>query len=169
MSCEFRPREDEAVRTARWRKTVRGAALLVALTCLVTAVLGTTLLRSYMLSRSDVQLRDFAKVASHIVQRQQLQTGDSGRPQALPTQFLVEVVSAGGQISMAGGPLGAADGPRLSAAQLSDTGTPFTAAAAGASGGSWRVLVQRQSSGGHLVIAYSLGDLDSTVTRLEIA
>ena len=60
-------------------------------------------------------------------------------PQALPTQFLVEVVSAGGQVSMAGGPVGAADGPRLSAAQLSDTGTPFTAAAADTSGGSWRV------------------------------
>jgi two-component system, OmpR family, sensor kinase len=179
MSCGFRPREDEAVTAARWRTTVRGAslrtrvmaaaALLVALTCLVTAVLGTTLLRGYLLSRSDAQLLDFAKVASRIVQRQPLQPGDSGRPQALPTQFLVEVVSVGGQISMAGGPLGAADGPRLSAAQLSDTGTPFTAAAGDVSGGSWRVLVQRLSSGGHLVIAYSLGDLDSTVTRLEIA
>jgi two-component system OmpR family sensor kinase len=166
------------VRAGRWRKAVRGAslrtrvmaaaALLVALSCLVTAVLGTTLLRSYLLSRSDAQLQDFAKVASRIVQREQLQPGDSSRPQALPTQFLVEVVSVGGQISMAGGPLGAADGPRLSAAQLSGTGTPFTAAAA-VSGGSWRVLVQRLSSGGHLVIAYSLGDLDSTVTRLEIA
>ena len=164
------------MRAGRWRKAVRGAslrtrvmaaaALLVALTCLVTAVLGTTLLRGDLLSRSDAQLRDFAKVASRIVQRQQIQPGGSSRPQALPTQFLVEVVSVGGQISMAGGPLGAVDGPRLSAAQLSDTGTPFTAAA---SGGSWRVLVQRLSGGGHLVIAYSLGDLDSTVTRLEIA
>src|SRR5579859_8215890 len=121
MSSEFRPREDEAVRAGRWWKAVRGAslrrrvmaaaALLVALTCLVTAVLGTTLLRGYLLSRSDAQLRDFAKVASRIAQRQQLQPGDSSRPQALPTQFLVEVVSVGGQISMAGGPLGAADGP----------------------------------------------------------
>jgi two-component system OmpR family sensor kinase len=145
------------------------AALLVALTSLVTAVLGTTLLSSYLLSRSDAQLQDFAKVASRIVERQQLQPGDSSRPQTLPTQFLVEVISASGQISVAGGPLGAPDGPRLSAAQLSDTGTPFTAASADASGGSWRVLVQRQSSGDHLVIAYSLGGLDSTVTRLEIA
>ncbi len=79
------------------------AALLVALTCLVTAALGTTLLHSYLLSRSDAQLRDFANVASRIVQRQQLQPGaESSRPQALPTQFLVEVIGAGGQISMAG-------------------------------------------------------------------
>jgi signal transduction histidine kinase len=168
------------VRAGRWRRAVRGASLrtrvmavaafLVALTCLVTAVLGTTLLRSYLLSRSDAQLRDFAKVASRIVQRQQLQPGgDSSRPQALPTQFVAEVIGVGGQISMAGGPLGAADGPRLSAAQLSDTGTPFSATAVGGSGNSWRVLVQRLSGGRHLVIAYSLGDLNSTVTRLEIA
>ncbi len=133
------------MRAGRWPKAMRSAslrtrvmaaaALLVALTCLVTAALGTTLLHSYLLSRSDAQLRDFAKVASRIVQRQQLQPGaESSRPQALPTQFLVEVIGAGGQISMADGPLGAADGPRLSAAQLSDTGTPFNATAAGGSG-----------------------------------
>jgi two-component system OmpR family sensor kinase len=145
------------------------AALLVALTSLVTAVLGITLLHSYLLSRSDAQLRDFATVASRIVERQQLQPADSSRPQTLPTQFLVEVIGADGQVGTAGGPLGAADGPRLSAAQLSDTGTPFTASAAGNSGGSWRVLVQDSSDGGHLVIAYSLGDLDSTVTSLEVA
>ena len=167
------------LRPGRWLEAVRGAslrtrvmaaaALLVVLTSVVTAVLGTTLVRSYLLSRSDTQLRDFATVASQIVERQQLQPGDSSRPEALPTQFLVEVISASGQISAAGGPLGAADGPRLSAAQLSNTGTPFTAASAGTAGGSWRVLVQRQPSGGHLVIAYSLDGLDSTVTRLEAA
>jgi two-component system OmpR family sensor kinase len=145
------------------------AALLVLLTCLVTAVLGTTLLRSYLLSRTDTQLRDFATVASRIVERQQLQPSGSSRSQTLPTQFLVELIGADGQVSMAGGPLGAADGPQLSAAQLSDSGTPFTAPGTGSSEGSWRVLVQGSSDGGHLVTAYSLGDLDSTVTRLEIA
>jgi two-component system OmpR family sensor kinase len=146
------------------------AALLVALTSLVTAVLGTTLLRSYLLGRADAQLQDFSTVATRIVERQLLQPSGSSRSQTLPAQFLVETVAADGQISMAGGPLGATDGPQLSAAQLSDVGTPFTAAAAaGTSGNSWRVLVEHLSSGGHLVIAYSLGDLDSTVTRLEIA
>src|ERR1700684_3112427 len=48
-------------------------------------------------------------------------------------------------------------------------GPPFTATSAGTAGGSWRVLAQRLSGGGHLVIAYSLGDLNSTVTRLEVA
>jgi signal transduction histidine kinase len=150
-------------------RVMAAAALLVVLTSLVTAVLGTSLLRSYLLSRSDAQLRDFAKVASRIVERQQLQPGaSSSRSQALPTQFLVEVIGSDGKISVAGGPLGATDGLRLSAAQLSDTGTPLIASSAGAPGGSWRVLVQQLSSGG-LVIAYNLGGLDSTVTRLELA
>jgi two-component system OmpR family sensor kinase len=145
------------------------AALLVVLTSLVTAVLGTTLLRSYLLSRTDSQLQDFATVAKGIVTRQQLQPSGSSRPQGLPAQFLVEVISTDGKVSMAGGPLGAADGPPLSAAQLRDVGTPFTAPAAGTSGTSWRVLVQQVSGGGHLVIATNLGDLNSTVTRLEVA
>ena len=167
------------MRRRRWPAAVRGAslrtrvmaaaALLVILTSLVTAVLGTTLLRSYLLSRTDSQLRDFATVAKGVVTRQQLQPSGSSRPQGLPAQFLVEVISADGKVSMAGGPLGAADGPQLSAAQLSEAGTPFTASAAGTSGTSWRVLVQQMSGGGHLAVATNLGDLNSTVTRLEVA
>jgi two-component system OmpR family sensor kinase len=145
-------------------RVMAAAALLVALTSLVTALLGTTLLRSYLLSRSDAQLRDFSKVASRIVDRQQLQPAGSSRPEGLPAQFLVEVIGAGGQVQVAGGPLGSVGGLRLSAAQLSETGTPFTAA-----GGAWRVLVEPETGGAHLVIAYSLGDLNSTVTRLELA
>jgi two-component system, OmpR family, sensor kinase len=170
---------EEAARPRRWRFAMRAAslrtrvmaaaALLVVVTSLVTAVLGTTLLRGYLLSRSDAQLRDFAKVASRIVERQQLQPAGSRRSPALPTQFLVEVVGTNGQIRLAGGPLGSAGGLPLSAAQLGDTGTPFTAAAPSTAPGSWRVLVQRLSGGSHLVIAYSLGDLDGTVSRLEVA
>jgi two-component system OmpR family sensor kinase len=144
------------------------AALLVVIISLVNAALGTTLLRSYLLSRSDAQLRDFAKVASRIVERQQLQPADSSLSRALPTQFLVEVIGADRQIQVAGGPLGSPGGLPLTAAQLSDTGTPFTAVT-GTAPGSWRVLAQRLSGGGHLVIAYSLGDVDSTLTRLEVA
>jgi signal transduction histidine kinase len=167
------------MRRRRWPAAVHGAslrtrvmaaaALLVVLTSLVTAVLGTTLLRSYLLSRTDSQLQDFATVAKGIVTRQQLQPSGSSRPQGLPAQFLVEVISTDGKVSMAGGPLGAAHGPSLSAAQLRDVGTPFTAPAAGTSGTSWRVLVQQVSGEGHLVIATNLGDLNSTVTSLEVA
>jgi two-component system, OmpR family, sensor kinase len=167
------------MRSGRWRLAMRGAslrtrvmaaaALLVVITALVTAIMGATLLRSYLVFRSDAQLRDFAKVATRIVEREQLQPADSSRSRALPAQFLVEVIGTDGKIELAGGPLGSAGDLPLSAAQLSDTGTPFTAAATAAAPGSWRVLVQRLSGGDHLVIAYSLGDLNSTVTRLELA
>jgi two-component system OmpR family sensor kinase len=150
-------------------RVMAAAALLVVITALVTAVMGATLLRSYLIGRSDAQLRDFAKVATRIVEREQLQPADSSRSRALPSQFLVEVIGADKQIKVAGGPLGSAGQLPLSAAQLSDTGTPFTAAANGTAPGSWRVLVQRLPDGDHLVLAYSLGDLNSTVTRLEVA
>ena len=48
-------------------RVMAAAALLVALTSLVTGILGSTLLRSYLLGRSDAQLRDFASVTSHVL------------------------------------------------------------------------------------------------------
>ncbi len=160
-----------ALRGASLRtRVMAAAALLVVLISLVTAVLGTTLLRSYLLSKSDAQLRDFATVASRIVQRQRLQPAESsGRPQSLPTQFLVEVVSADGKISMAGGPAGR--GGRAAAVRRAAQPDRNAVHRAGHRypGGSWRVLVQRLTGGSHLVIAYSLGDLDAAVTRLEVA
>jgi two-component system OmpR family sensor kinase len=144
------------------------AALLVVLTSLVTGFLGTTLLRSYLLDRSDAQLRNFASVASRMMSKPDAPPRQNGQ-QTLPTQFLVEVVGADGTVQVTGGPLHDAGRPALSAAQLRDDGTPFTAAAVNSSGESWRVLVQPVSGGAHLVTAYSLDDLNSTVTRLEVA
>jgi signal transduction histidine kinase len=145
------------------------AAILVALTSLLTGLLGTALLRSYLDSRADAQLRDFAGVASRVLDGSHPPVLPGGQQQALPTQFLVEVVSADGQIQPAETPLGDAAGLRLSAAQLKDEGSPFTVPAAGPSAHSWRVLVKPLSGGRHAVIAFSLDDLNDTVTRLEIA
>jgi two-component system, OmpR family, sensor kinase len=150
-------------------RVMAAAAILVAVISLVTGVLGTTLLHSYLQGRADAQLRDFAAVATRVLGRSHLPARPPGPGQALPAQFLVEVVSADGTVQRAETPLGAAAAPRLSAAQLRDGGTPFTAAAAGAPGHSWRVLVQPLSGGRHAVVAFSLDNLTSTVTRLEIA
>ena len=155
-------------------RVMAAAALLGAVTCLVTGVVGATLLRGYLLGRSDAQLRGFAQVAGRVAGRghPRLPTraigGQATGRQSLPAQFLVELV-AGGRTRLLGRPVHTATGPQLSAAQLDQVGTPFTVPASGRSGPSWRVLVQRQPGGEDLVVAYSLGDLDSTVTRLEIA
>jgi two-component system OmpR family sensor kinase len=172
-----RPRRRTA---GRLRAVLRGASLrmrvmatatlLVAVTCLVTGVVGVTLLRGYLLGRSDAQLRGFADVAARIAGRAHPPPPPSAqRRQALPAQFLVELVAADGRPRLLGRPVHTAAGPRLSVAQLDQLGTPFTVPATGGAGPSWRVLVQRLPGGEHEVVAYSLGDLDNTVTRLEIA
>jgi two-component system, OmpR family, sensor kinase len=158
-----------ALRGASLRVRVMGAAaLLVVLTSLVTGFLGMTLLRSYLLDRSDDQLRSFASVASRIMSKPNAPLRQNGQ-QTLPTQFFVEVVGANGKVQTTAGPLHNADVPALTVAQLHDSGTPFTATAAHSAGESWRVLVQPLSGGRYLVTAYSLDDLNSTVTRLEVA
>jgi two-component system, OmpR family, sensor kinase len=146
------------------------ATLLVAATCLVTGVVGVTLLRGYLLGRSDAQLRGFAHVAARIAGRAHLPPPPRApQRQALPAQFLVELVAADGRSRLLGVPVHSAAAPRLSVAQLDQVGTPFTVPATGGAGPAWRVLAQRLPGGEHEVVAYSLGDLDSTVTRLEIA
>jgi two-component system, OmpR family, sensor kinase len=145
-------------------RVMAAAALLVALTCLVSGILGTTLLRSYLLSRTDTQLGDFARIAVRNLDRPH-----PSRHQTLPTQFLVEVINTSGRIQVAAGPLHAAGAPRLTAAQLRKLGVPVTVPAAGRTGGSWRIEVLALPGGQHAVIGYSLDGLDNTVTRLEIA
>ena len=109
MSCGFRPREtwrgpaDRALADASLRIRVMAiAAILVALTSLVTGFLGTALLRSYLYDRADTQLRDFGVVASRVLERSHPPVRQSAQQQTLPTQFLVEVVSADGQVQRAG-------------------------------------------------------------------
>jgi signal transduction histidine kinase len=150
-------------------RVMAAAAFLVVLTSVVTGVLGTTLLRSYLLARSDSQLRNFAKIASRILTQPHRPIPHNGQQLALPTQFLVEIISASGQIQTPGGSLHATHGPQLNAALLAPGRNPFTVPATSAAGHSWRVLVQPVSGGRHLVTAYSLDDLNSTVTRLEVA
>ncbi|MCW2930150.1 MAG: tcrY [Actinomycetia bacterium] len=164
------PRPRAALRAASIRtRVMAAAALLVALTSLVTGFLGTTLLRSYLLDRSDTQLRNFATVVTRTLSRPHTTPGPDGQQQALPAQFLVRVIGADGKTELAGGPLQDTDGPSLSSAQLRDSGAPFTAPSADAPGESWRVLVRPLDGGQHLVVAYSLDDLNSAVTRLEVA
>jgi two-component system, OmpR family, sensor kinase len=143
------------------------AACLVAVTSLVTGILGTTLLRDYLIGRSDTQLLSFAKISHRIAARPDFRPPGDG--QQLPTQFLVEVINQNGNERVLAGSLHPVTGPRLTAAQLNELGTPFTVPAAGPQGQSWRVLVQRISGGDREVVGYSLHDLDSAVSRLEVA
>jgi two-component system OmpR family sensor kinase len=145
------------------------AALLVTITSVVMGALGTTLLHGYLLSRADQQLRDFAMVASRNLSAsgRPLRPPPAGQP-SQPFRFLIEVISAQGRVSVVETPPDAAS-PQITAARLKGPEEPFTVPATGAPGHSWRVLVRALPGGRHAVVAYSLDDLNSTVTRLEIA
>jgi two-component system, OmpR family, sensor kinase len=163
-----RPRLRAALANASLRVRVMAvAAVLVTISSVVMGSLGTTLLHGYLLDRGDQQLRAFASVASRNLARSRLPA--RARQPSLPSQFLVEVISADGRVSVAGGPLHDTGPPQISAARLDGSKDPFTAATAGDPGHSWRVLVRPLPGGQHAVIAFSLDDLNSTVTRLEIA
>jgi two-component system, OmpR family, sensor kinase len=147
------------------------AAFLVMITSVVMGSLGTTLLQGYLLGRADQQLRDFATVASR-----NLAAGTHRLPPARqpgqpsqPFQFLIEIISAGGRVSVAEAPLHHAALPRITSSRLNDPREPFTVPAAGDPGHSWRVLIRTLPGGRHAVVAFSLDNLNSAVTRLEIA
>ena len=146
-------------------RVMAAAAILIALTSLATGLIGTTLLRGYLLGKTDTQLQDFASVASRALARSHLPVPGAGQRQGLPTQFLVEVVGPGGRIQVAGDPLSHVAAIKLSAAQLADSKGPFTAQA-GDPAHSWRVVVRPIAGGRHAVIAFSMDDLSNAVTHL---
>jgi two-component system, OmpR family, sensor kinase len=147
------------------------AAILVTITSVVTGSLGTALLQGYLISRADQQLRSFAVLASHRLAGpgSQFQPARPPGQSGLPLQFLVEVISAAGKVQVAGRPQHDMPPPQIPAAQLAHPAGPFTTTAQGDSGSSWRVLIKALPGGRHVVVAFSLADLNSTVTRLEIA
>jgi two-component system OmpR family sensor kinase len=153
-------------------RVLAAAAVLVTITSAVMGLLGTALLHGYLLSRVDAQLQSFASPTRAAQARRALASRHAHPPRPgpfqLPSDFVVEIVDANGRIHLAPGSQLRIPRPSLSAAQLRDTGEPFTAAAVGAPGHSWRVLVRPLSGGRHLVTGLGLDDVNSTVTHLAL-
>ncbi len=150
-------------------RVMAAAALLVAVTSLLMGLLGTVLLRGYLFGRVDAQLRSFSMFASRAVTHPRPGPHPRhGGPQ-LPTDYLVEVIGPGNQVHVTPGSMHGIPPPALTAAQLNGPATPFTAAAKGSAGHSWRVLVRAVPGGRRVVAAFGLDDVQSTVSQLEIA
>ncbi|HEY5018955.1 MAG TPA: HAMP domain-containing sensor histidine kinase [Streptosporangiaceae bacterium] len=141
------------------------AAVLVTVTSAVMGALGTTMLRSYLFDRVDAQLLAFASAPGRARPPRKFGHG----PSQLPTLFLIGQLSADGRVQVLGGPVHGVAAPQIPAARRRGPARPFTAAAAGDPGYSWRVLVHPAPGGRRAVIAYNLDALNSTVSRLEIA
>ena len=149
-------------------RVMAAAALLVAVTSVLMGLLGTVLLRDYLFSRVDAQLRTFSSFVSGIVTHPRPGPRPPRRPtQQLPTDYLVEVVGPGGQVRVSPGSRQGIAPPALTTAQLHGPAIPFTAAAKDSTGHSWRVLVRAVPGGRHIVAAFSLDDVQSTVGQLE--
>ena len=156
-------------------RVMAAAAILVTVTSAVMGLLGTTLLRGYLMNRIDTQLRNFGAVVPQILDR----SPGGGRPPPggrhgprrpqLPTNFLLEIIEAGGQVRVSPGSVHGIRPPKLTGAQLDGASSPFTASAAGDPGHLWRVVVRPLPGGRRAVIAMSLDDVQSTVGQLEIA
>ncbi len=145
------------------------AAVLVAVTSVLMGLLGTVLLRDYLFGRVDAQLRTFAMFASKVVTHPRPEPPTRRPGSQLPTDFLVEVIGPGGQVRVAPGSMRDIPPPALTTAQLHGPASPFTAAAAGSPGHSWRVVVRPLPDGRHIVTAFSLDEVQSTVGQLELA
>ena len=147
------------------------AAILVMVTSAVMGAVGTAMLRDYLVGRVDAQLLTFARPRGHGRPPAGLSPGKlprSGSPQ-LPSLFLIEQVSTSGRVTTVSGSVHGVAPPEVPAARLHGTGGPFTAAAAGDPGHSWRVLVRPGHDGGYVLIAYNIDALNGTVTSLEAA
>jgi two-component system OmpR family sensor kinase len=150
-------------------RVMAAAAVLVAITSMLMGLLGTALLRGYLYDRADTQLKNFATIMSHVMAH----PPPGARPRhgggQLPTDYLVEVVGAGGVARTAPGSMRDVRPPRLSTAQLRTPAGPFNAPAAHDPGHWWRVVVRALPGGRDLVVAFNVDDLRSTVSQLQVA
>jgi two-component system OmpR family sensor kinase len=145
----------QALRGALARASLRvrvmaAAAVLVAVTSVLMGLLGTVLLRGYLVGRVDAQLRTFSSFISRVASRPP--SPPRRGPSQLPTDFLVEVIDADGQVHVVPESRHGIAPPVVPAARLHGPDTPVHRArrrrlralvAGGGPGGAWR------PAGGH--------------------
>ena len=143
------------------------AALLVTVTSVVIGGLGTTLLRQYLLSRADRKLDSLSAQADRLPGQAHGNFATAAEPQ-LPTDFLIEITGTDGQVRELLGARPDVPLPDIPAARLGVTGV-FTVGAVGDPGYQWRAEVRALPGGRHVITAFDLGSIDSTVGQMEVA
>jgi two-component system OmpR family sensor kinase len=162
-------------RTPLWVRLVAGTLSLVAFALLLTGFVGTRLLHGYLLQRIDDQLEIVNRVQSPLVNRFQNQPPGVPRPDPQRSRFPgmfygVILDSNGNVVDELAEPL-TAKRPKLPALTSAEVdrrqGRPFTVSGAGSDAG-WRMAARQLRDGRSAVVAVSLADVDSTVSRLMV-
>jgi two-component system OmpR family sensor kinase len=164
-------------------RLVAVVVLLVGGGLAVSAVIATSQLHSYLLSRLDTQLVN-AQVPPNACTFQGDGRPGGGRPfgngpapQNVPSQFYVASYDASGRPqcppSFGNGTAATEEADQPNVGTLSETRAqalsehPFTVSSA-TGGGSWRVAVNVRQDGDIVVVASSLSDLEHTVSQLAL-
>jgi two-component system OmpR family sensor kinase len=180
--------------TPLWVRLVAGTLLLVALALAVTGFVGTRLLHGYLLQRVDDQLGMVNRVQGPVLNRlgggaggggagggggggggggiqpREVPRPDNGRPR-FPGMFYAVILDPSGRVTeVLGEPL-TDRRPKLPVLTAADVdqrqGRPFSVSGIG-SGADWRVVTRPLRDGRSVVLAVSLADIDSTVSRLAV-
>ncbi|HEX6468921.1 MAG TPA: HAMP domain-containing sensor histidine kinase [Streptosporangiaceae bacterium] len=164
--------------TPLWVRLVAGTLLLVALALLVTGFVGTRLLHGYLLQRVDDQLGMVNRLQGPVLSRlgaggiqpREVPRPDSGRSR-FPGMFYAVILDPSGRVTeVLGEPL-TDRRPKLPVLMAADVkkrqGRPFSVSGIG-SGAEWRVVTRQLRDGRGVVLAVSLADIESTVSRLMV-
>ncbi|MFV2209856.1 ATP-binding protein [Actinomadura sp. LOL_016] len=152
-------------RTSLRVKLIAGMMVLVTLGMTVMAVAGASVLRQYLVNRSDEQLYSSMRRTIEQVQPY-LERGVRPIELRIPSQTYGEVRATGGQVLDRSVALDEGGYPRLPADVSGRLDEPFTVPGAGGSGSAWRVLAAPIPGGGTLVLGTSMAQIDQTVRRL---
>jgi two-component system OmpR family sensor kinase len=153
-------------------RLVAGTLLLVAVALVLTGFVGTRLLRGYLLDRVDQQLTLISRPrGGQPPPEPRLPPGVQQRFRELPSFIYAVVLDANGHVvrQLSETVTGASPKlPSLTTAEVTRRGgRPFTVHAVDAAS-DWRMVAVPTADGETRVVAVSLGDVDSTVSRLTM-
>lgn len=151
-------------RTSLRLKLIAGMLVLVTLGMTVMSAAGASVLRQYLIGRTDEQLRGSVERAVGQA-APQLRRGEDNIVVRIPSEMYGQVRTDDGRALGQNPAWGEAGRPRLPANLSRYIGRPVTVS--GTRGSQWRILAEPMP-GGVLILAFSLDEVDRTVRRLVV-
>ncbi|WP_242891185.1 sensor histidine kinase [Actinomadura litoris] len=151
-------------RTTLRVKLVAGMLVLVTLGMTAMSAASTSVLREYLVTRADDQLRGWVQRSlTQVVP--QLQTGRAQIDVRIPSEMNVQIRDEAGRPVQQNSPWGVEGYPRLPKNLDRHLYEPFTVSGGGP-GSPWRVLAEPIPGGGVIVLGLSMDEIERTVGRL---